>query len=129
MDSYPAFPANDLYYPAARLTERVLIVDGVQIERFGATDLLTGFTIRVTSRFDNGQSVTMTRPFRIRDIKLNPDFAKDDPFRITSPVLDGALVSVYDEPNIVYEWRDGKIVKKTDQGALGKLFGNRSPVK
>jgi hypothetical protein len=35
------------------------------------------------------------------------------------------LVSVYDEPNIVYEWRDGKIVKKLDQSALGRLFGIR----
>jgi hypothetical protein len=129
----PGMPMNSLppysetrFYPAAKATEVALIIDGVQIERFGATDLLTGFTIRDTIRFDNGQSVTWTGTTRVRDVKLNPGFATDDPFRITSPVPDGAAVHVFDAPNIAFEWRGGKIVRKPGLvGALGRHFGVR----
>jgi hypothetical protein len=125
MNSLPPYSPG-LYHPAAKATEVTLIVDGLEIERFGTTDLLTSFTSRDTIRFDNGQSVTMTRPVRIRDIKLNPDFATDDPFRITSPVPDGAAVHVLDAPNIAFEWRGGKIVRKPGLvGALGRHFGLR----
>ncbi len=121
IEDSPVFPADDLHLPAARLTEEALIVEAVQIEAYGKTELLTGFTTRLTRHFDNGQSATWTSTTRVRDVKLNPDFAKDDPFKISTPVTDGTRVFVHDEPNIVYEWLNGKIVKKTDQGALGRL--------
>lgn len=114
LDSLQPYPEGDAYFPAGRLTESTIIVDGVSTKRFGAVDVPIAFTVRDTKRFDNGQAVTLTSSVRVREVDFDPDFAKKDLFTISSPIADGTPVTVADEPNIAYQWRDGKIVKRVD---------------
>lgn len=112
------------YYPEGRLTEDSVILEGVRIERLDTTHMLTGFTMRRSTRFDNGQTVTIATRAHIQNVRLNPDFAKENPFTITTPVPNGTRVRVLDQPNIEFEWRDGKVVKAVDQASLGNLLGH-----
>lgn len=114
-----------LYYPAAKLTATEIIVDSVKSRRVGGIDVFSEFTVRDAHRFDNGQAVTITEHVIVRDVKFDPDFTKQDPFTISTPVPDGNPVTVVGEENIQHEWRKGKVVKRIEPTALENLFGSQ----
>lgn len=111
-------------YPNAFLTTWSDRFEVTNFDRVGNQTLVTSFKLMHELRFANGQTVTFRTDVNLSEIQLNPDFSKDDPFRISTSIPNGAYVQVDDREGINYEWQDGKIVKSIRQDSLANLRGN-----
>ncbi len=107
-------------YPESPETAMLLDMQATEYAHLKDRDLVTGLTLHLETQFANGQSVVRQWTIRFSDF----DFAPHEAFAINTSVPNGTRVQVNDHPNIEYEWRDGKIVKKVNTASLNDLGGN-----
>ncbi len=63
------------------------------------------------SRYKNGEETKYVTESKVTELVLNPDFRSGKAFEIQTPIPDGTPVQVEEEPNILYEWQKGRVVK------------------
>lgn len=91
-----------------QLKEYTVIVDTVKIEKIGDVNLFTGANVTEVRIYVDGNKITATYPFQIKNINLAPDFLSTKAFDINLP--DGTPVNDNDFPGGRFEVRQGKIV-------------------
>jgi len=79
--------------------------------------VVTGFTLVQQSESQQGGILKEEYDVTMESWDLNPDFGRD-PFVPSIVIPNGHPVTVRGQTHIDYEWRDGKIVKKVNDGTL-----------
>ena len=125
LDTKPVNSLSDIggkgtMWPTGKLSEYEQVIDNVQVAKISNVLLIDAFTETEVYRFASGESLTMRNDVTISDLNLNPNFPAEY-FQISTEIPDGTEVRDLDNPQIVYEWRDGKIGKVLDKKQIDAL--------
>lgn len=108
-------------FPNSLLRAVVVTVDGIRTRKVGERDVIVGYERTRRYSFANGETHIYRDEFDASTFEVNPEF-DDDVFQLSSKIADGTRVTVFDDRNIVYEWRDGEIRKVIDEETV-QQFG------
>jgi hypothetical protein len=100
-------------HPWVPLTEYLLVLDSVKIEKVGDVFLPTQGVITITRIYSNGEKVINRKTYKRTNIDLNPDF-EAIPEAFVLDVPDGTRVVDMEAPSIKYIWQNGKVVHADD---------------
>ena len=96
---------------AAPEAKKIGIDYAVDADYGPGTDVGPTITMRAvhTDRYDNGQKRTIVEDIKVTNLDLGPIPERE--FALTTPVPNKTYVNVENHSNLLYEWRDGQIVK------------------
>lgn len=123
LNEIPAADPSDLYYPAARLQKVSVLLDMARFGQLGDDRVPADMTLVTTMTYSNDSRVEMRYEMHIDEFSRNPVWAADA-FDVSAPIPEGFVVQVEDQPNVDYEWRNGKISKKVNRGTLANLMAS-----
>ncbi len=114
----------DSFWPDLSVDRVLIAITDVDIRRIENAFAIVGFTYTLTRRHAGGVSASERTIIRVDDLDLNPPYDPSD-FQVTVPIPNGTNVYMHGVPQIVYEWRDGEVVKSADQSAVHTLMGHK----
>lgn len=112
------------FWPDGAIERVIENIENVEIEQFDSAFIPVAFVFTQTRCYAGAASATQRTEFRVSDVDFDPTYAPSD-FKITVAIPDGTPVAMRGVPQILYEWRDGRITKLVDQKAAWALAGQR----
>ncbi len=96
---------------AAPVAKKIGIDYAVDVDYGPGTDVGPTMTMRAvqTDRYENAQKRTIVDDIKVTNLDLGPIPERE--FALTTPVPNKTYVNVENHSNLLYEWRDGQIVK------------------
>jgi len=104
-------------YPPGVRKEIVRDFGNVTFTRFGERDMISGFTYTEGQSFLDGAAATTRSAVALEQFAY-PDVNAADAFRLTMKIPDGTPVSMQDDPQVNYVWKNGAPVKRIEEAAL-----------
>ena len=108
-------------YEGAKLNTLEQVAEATKIEQIAGRPVVTAFKLEEKLGMVDGNTITRRFVVELSDVNLDPDFVTKDHFVASKAIPNGTQVTSADQPNIVFEWQDGKIVKSINQDSVENL--------
>jgi len=107
-------------YPTGQLLSCERSIDQVITEAIDGVHLVREYVQTTTYHFKDDETLLMRDEVKISNLNINPTFPNGF-FSISSEIPNGSHVQDLDNPQIMYEWRDGKLGLRLDKAHLKEL--------